>query len=183
MSFEVAGQERISKKELESIERHTFILFLIGKGGSLADAENIMKAGNAILNSGGIALKVETSGKAFTPHQWKNILNTEENEKFFDAFVVLLQYEDNSIYTCGLHNIGMKDIFCNSKKNTNESVNTILSFLYYLLQEKPIIKSGETFSEKEGAPVFKIVEERSILYPEEDLFHNPYGIFRLNPVN
>lgn len=178
-SFEIAGEGRFTEFDLINIEEHTFVVYVIGKGGSQQDAFSVMKAGNAFLNAGGLGLKVETSGKAFTKEQWVEILNYQDEEKFYESFVVILMSEENSIYSCGLHNIGLRDIICDNNLSVEQAVDLLRTFIYYLLFDKPTIISGQTFSVEVDAPRFKIIEGECKIYEKDELFFNPFGIYNL----
>ncbi len=52
MAFEYAGRvNRVSDSFVQTIAEHHYIIYLIEKGGSLVDAEQIARAGNAILKA------------------------------------------------------------------------------------------------------------------------------------
>lgn len=57
-AFRIAGAEQIGAAVLEAIARHTFILYLIGPGGTPALAQEMMELAAQLLNAGGLALKV-----------------------------------------------------------------------------------------------------------------------------
>jgi hypothetical protein len=178
-SFKVAGQGRIQETELSLIEQHTYIIYLIAKGGSPEHAEKIIHAGNAILNAGGLSIKIENSGKAFNATQWRNITDEKGEAKFIEAFVVFIIASDRSVYSCGMHTIGMRDILCDNDLNVDEATELIKLFLYFLLIDKPVIESGHTFRKQVDAPVFLIIEDICKTYPTDDLFFNPYGMYHL----
>ena len=179
LSFQAAGQGRLTETELNKIGHHTFIAYLIGKGGDQAGAARVMIAAGAILNAGGLGVKVETSGKAFSASQWTEISSDEEASKFFDAFILLLREETGAIYSCGLHNIGLRDIICDPALEIDAAIDLIRIFIFYQLYDKPAIQSGQTFSKDADAPVFRIIEETCKTYDRDDLFFNPFGMYYL----
>ncbi|MEO7768609.1 MAG: DUF4261 domain-containing protein [Ferruginibacter sp.] len=181
-SFDIAGQGRFSDSELDNIDNHTFVIYLIGKGGNQSNAEKVIKAGQAILNADGLGIKVETSGKAFTKAQWTQIINYDDESKFYKAFVVMLTTENNLVYSCGLHNIGLRDTICDSDLEVNEVNDLIRIFIYYQLFDKPQIESGQTFSKDAKSPVFRIIEEDCKIYDVTDSFFNPFGMYHLQAI-
>src|SRR5580658_9623948 len=52
-SFKAAGQGKLTDAELNNIDKHSFVIYVVGKGGNTVDAEKTMKAGLAFLNAGG----------------------------------------------------------------------------------------------------------------------------------
>lgn len=181
-SFAAAGQGRLTETELTAIDKHTFVVYLIGKGGTQQAAEKTMLAGQAFLNAGGLGIKVETSGKAFTPPQWTGILNTLSEEKYYEAFVVFLRNGNNAVYSCGLHNIGMRDVICDAGMEPDAAASLIQGFIFYRLFERPVIEDRQTFSENSTAPVYRITEKACEAYAEDDLFYNPYGMYLLSEI-
>jgi hypothetical protein len=181
-SFTLAAQGRLTDEELQAIGRHSFVVYLIGKGGSLQHAANMMRAGIAFLKAGGQAVKVETTGKAFNKAQWKMLSDAHEEQALYEAFVVLLRSEAELIYSCGMHNIGLRDVICDVDATVSEAAELADIFNIYQVIEKPELSSGQTFSTEAGGPVYRIIAEDCTIYPEDDLFYNPFGMYRLQEV-
>jgi hypothetical protein len=178
-SFEVAGQGRLSESELTAVDQHSLVVYLIGKGGNMQNAERVMKAATAFLNAGGLGVKVETTGKAFNKDQWLRLSQSRDEGKFYTGYVILVSTETNSVYSCGLHNIGLSDVICDCSLPIEEALDLVEIFIYYLLVDKPTIKSGETFSKETGAQKFVIIEEECTIYRPDHLFFNSFGMYRL----
>jgi hypothetical protein len=47
--------------------------------------------------------------------------------------------------------------------------------------EAPVIREGQTFSVAQGAPVYRIHEDKGVSYESGSLYNNPYGAWRLVP--
>lgn len=180
-AFSIASQGRLSEDDLDAIGNHTFVIYLLRKGGSTEDAEKMINAGNAILKAGALGIKVETAGRAFTPEQWTEISHTEGIEKFYQAYVAMALAENNEIYTCGMHNMGLRDILFNPGADMKTGIELVSLFICYLLYDKPDIEPGETFSRDADAPIYTILEEGCTRYAEDDPFFNPFGMYRLQP--
>jgi hypothetical protein len=178
-SFKVAGQGRINDRELAMIDTHSFIVYLIGKGGNMIEAEKTMNAGQAFINAGGLAMKIETSGKSFTKAQWAKVMDEQGETKFYEAFIVLLRAKDKSVYSCGMHNLGLRDIVCDPTLESNQATTLIRKFIFHLLKDKPEIRNGDVFSIYPKSPGFKIFEEKCKIYAKDDLFFNAIGMYRL----
>jgi Domain of unknown function (DUF4261) len=178
-AFEVAGQGRLTEAELRQIGEHSLVVYLIGKGGGLPWAELMMLASKAWLNAGGLGVKVDTTGKAFGAEQWVEFVDDEDDAKFFEAMVVLVSDENGSLYSCGMHNMGKPDIECGPELDIDEAEDLIADFAYFLLLDYPVIESGETFSQDEDAPIFRITHHPCTRWEPDDLFFNPFGIYHL----
>lgn len=179
-AFRYAGMvNRVPESFIDSINQHTIVLYLIGKTGSPEAAAGIAKAAQALLNAGGIGVKVETAGKAFTPEHWNTLVKNSGTADLYSMFVVdSITTADGSVHSCGMQNMGLADTIV-SGLEFQESVDLISLFNRYRLIEAPFIKPGHTFSAAADAPVFKITAEVQQPYEGNGIFENPYGMWRL----
>jgi hypothetical protein len=180
-AFADVGQDGLDKPHLSAIDHHTSVVYLLGPGGDFFAAEATMHAGQALLRAGGLGLKVETAGKAFAPEAWAELLADEEPGKFYEAFVALVTGHEGAVYSCGLHNVGLRDAACPPQVATDEAVEVITAFIFYLLYDEPLIYPGQTFATEPGARPYRIGERPCTEYPPDDLYHNPYGRYWLVP--
>jgi len=181
-AFQYASMGKMTEQELQAIGEHTFTLYVIGSGGSVDFAQKMMKVTQALLKTGGMGVKIETTGKAFTPEQWNAICGLEDMGRYYDAFVTKLRMEDNVFYTCGMQNLGLKDAVVGAV-DMNVASYTLDIFSIYQIMEQPEIKAGESFSASEETPEFRIFEEKDNRYPEDDAFYNREGLWVLKPMN
>lgn len=187
-SFEVAGSTTgVCDEEafLDAIEAHQTVLYVVGETGSLQAAEQIARAGAALLKAGGIGLKVESAGKAFTKAQWLDMLENDFNEaSLYKMFVldVLLDSGRGILYSCGMHNLGLKDALFADGQDRAAIMDTLSSFGYYQIVDKPTIHAGQTFSPYHDAPVYRIHEEHDQPNAGHDLFENPFGMWRFEKI-
>ena len=179
-SFKFAGMvNRVSEEFLKKIDKHKFVVYLSAETGDLKSATEIAEAGNAILKSGGIGIKVETTGKAFTKEHWTELLSDFEESNLYQMYVLdSISDGKGTTYTCGMHNLGLKDSIVYNE-DFQESVNLLSIFGYYQLVDKPEIQSGQTFSTDMESPIFEINEERNQPNIGDELFENPYGMWKL----
>jgi hypothetical protein len=179
-SFKWAGLvNRVTDEFLDEIEQHSSVIYIIGETGNLTDARAIAEAGNALLKAGGIGLKVESAGKAFTAEHWTKLLTDFEESRLYEMFVLdSIDDGEGTTYSCGMHNLGFKDTIV-SDVEFQEAYNLISIFGYYQLVDKPIIVHGQTFGVDHDAPSFKIIDEPNQPNKGHELFENPYGMWRL----
>ncbi len=179
-SFKFAGMvNRISEEFLTKVDNHSFVIYISAETGDTESLKSIAEAGHAILKSGGIGIKVETTGKAFTSEHWTELLNNFEESNLYKMFVIdSISDGKGMTYSCGMHNLGLKDSIVYNEE-FQESVNLISSFGYYQLIEKPEIMNNQTFSIDEAAPIFVISEEKNQPNKGDELFENPYGMWKL----
>jgi len=170
---------RISEEFLNDVDKHKYVIYLSAETGDLESAKSIAEAGKAILKSGGIGIKVETTGKAFTKEHWIELLNDFEESNLYQMFVLdCISDGKRKTYSCGMHNIGLRDGIVYNEE-FQESVNLLSIFGYYQLIDKPEIKNNQTFSISAEAPIFVISEEMTQPNKGDELFENPYGMWKL----
>jgi hypothetical protein len=179
-AFSYAGKlTGISESSLAQIDSHNYVIYLISTDIGLEGARAFANAGLAMLNSGGLGIKVESAGKAFDKETWEGLLNDPEYDRLFDLFVVYsLVNEDGSVYSCGMHNLGFKDAIVYGEE-FQDAASLIRIFSYYQLIEQPEIAHGQTFSPEPGAPVFIIEEETEPPYQDDSPFTNEFGMWRM----
>lgn len=177
-AFQNAGEERITEEQLDIIEEHTFTLYLIKEGAGKEIATSMIQAANGLASSGGLGVKVETTGKAFSKEQWNAIAADKSPKRLFDAFVILLRYGEETIYTCGMHNLGMGDSII-SGEDIPFAAKVLQTFCLYRILENPVLSSGETFALNEQSPNFVLTIEPCFIYEPGDPFYNPYKLWRM----
>jgi hypothetical protein len=179
-TFAIAGLvNSVSEPFLNQIEKHEQIVYLISETGSFEKAKALAYAGNAILNAGGFGIYVESTGKAFEKEQWQELLENFEEQSLYEMFVHdSIENKDGKVFSCGMHHLGLKD--CIIYGQSSEEANTALKIWgSYQIIDKPIIKKGQTFGFPPIIPTFRIEEEKNPPYKEHELFHNPFGTWKL----
>lgn len=179
-SFKWAGMaNRISEAFLNEVDKHKYVIYLSSETGNSESAMALAEAGKAVLKSGGIGIKVETTGKAFTKEHWIELLHEFKESNLYQMFVLdSISDGKGKTYSCGMHNLGLKDSIVYDEE-FQEAVHLISIFGYYQLIEKPEIKHNQTFSTSTEAPVFVISEEKNQPNKGYELFENPYGMWKL----
>lgn len=179
-SFRYAGRATgVSEEFLNQIDSHRHVIYLSGSTGSLKEAENIAFAAEAILNAGGLGIKIETAGKAFEKNIWHDILRDFQEHNLYDMFVIDSIIDENgSVFSCGMHNLGYKETIV-SGEEFQEAVDLIRIFGIYQIVDKPTILNNQTFSMTAESSRYRIIDESNQPYKEDELFGNPFGMWRL----
>ena len=180
-AFAAAGHHWITEADLEQLNAHTQTVYVLGPGGNLDNAREMMQVANGLLNAGGLAVKVESAGKAFRREDWAQMCRGTGPLVLYDAYVMFGVGRDTT-YSCGMHNLGYHDAIITSGLPAEEAVALLDAFLKYLLVEQPAIAEGQTFALGPDAPVYRLNLEPCALYPNDDLFFNPFGMWRLTPI-
>lgn len=118
-AFEVAGGGRFPVTELNEIENHTFTLYLSSEGGSLERCRRLMEVASALLDCGGLGVKIESSGLAHTAAKWRELTATEIPDVILTAFVTYVG-DSGDYYSCGMHNLGFRDPYVAGRISAND---------------------------------------------------------------
>jgi hypothetical protein len=179
-AFAVAGRVTgITEDFLEEVDKHNLVIYLSAPTGSMLAAEKIAFAAAAVLKAGGIGVKVETAGKAFDKEQWLSLTQDFQESNLYEMFVVdSLLMNDGTTFSCGMQNLGLKDTIV-SGLPFKEAADLIRIFGYYQVVDKPLILAGQTFMPAQEAPLYRITDENNPPYKDEELFGNPFGMWRI----
>lgn len=177
-AFSVAGRGNLTDEDLNAIASHTFTLYLVGEGGSVDAAKRLLHAANGLLKAGGLAVKVESTGVAHRADQWTELCGHDHVVNLQQAYVTYIG-GDGVYYSCGMHNLGYPDAVVEANISPNDAANLLHTFLRYLLVESPELNNRETFSVDAEAPIYRLFHELCTMYEAGDLFHNPFGVWKL----
>jgi hypothetical protein len=180
-AFKYAGMvNMVSDAFIDEIEQHRNVIYITGNTGNMQEARHISLAASAILKSGGIGIKIETAGKAFEKDQWLSRTDNFEESNLYDMFVVdsIFNGENNSTYSCGMQNIGLKDTIV-FNEDFQYAASLIRIFGFYQIIDKPEIIENQTFSMTIDDPKFRIVNDPDQPYKGDKLFENPFGMWQL----
>jgi hypothetical protein len=181
VSFEVAGKvNELTDEFLEQIDSHNSVVYLTGNSGSFENAYAIAKAAEAILHSGGIGVKTESSGKAFTADMWLSATEQFDEMKLYELFVLETIHDKQSLltYSCGMHNIGFKDVAVYNE-DFYSAYELIRVFNVFRFVDKPVLNDGETFSLSEDHDRYFLHTMKTAPTDGQELFENPYGFWEL----
>ena len=176
-AFRAAGPQ-LSEAVLKQIERHRSVLYLISFELNLAGANALMRAASAVLDVGGLAVKVETAGLAHTATQWQEYCGRQAQHSAHQAFVVYVS--GASSYSCGMHNFGLFDASVNSDdpKQFHDAVELLRTFNWYQISESPQLQIGQSFATQESGPVYQLALAATRFMPI-DSFYNHFGTWQL----
>jgi hypothetical protein len=182
-AFQHAGLfSAMSEEALAAVSAHRMVVYLATRPdqpASHASARAIAQAAAAVLDAGGLAVKVETAGKAFEAAKWRELLAFEEAGPLWELFVVVsIKAADGASFTCGMHNLGLKDALVRNLLAT-DAIQLLRDFTYFGATEQPELAVGHTFSVAVDAPVYQLAEVASQPYADDPDFVNPYGMWEL----
>ncbi|MGZ3475393.1 MAG: hypothetical protein ACXWUG_14775 [Polyangiales bacterium] len=173
-AFEIAGRGQIPPAILAAIERHTMTLYIVTEEhASVPLAIELMKFASLLLDAGGLGVKVECSGAGHSPDTWRqHLANPLPGVAAVSALTVLIRSGDRAS-SCGMHQLGFPDV----DAPLSAGAATLLEFNAFQADHPPLAE-GSTFSLRPDSPRFRPKKQPS-RYPREQLFHNPFGEWRL----
>lgn len=179
-AFSASGASWQNTPAMSAIAGHRSVVYLIAPRGTIAGAEAMIRAAAALLHAGGLGVKAECSGLAHPIEKWHELA---ANLHLFTAHEALVVYvTGGEIYSCGMHMLGLPDAITEGA-DPEDSVELLRMFTRYLFSEAPELREGQTFGAFANSPVFRLQRDHSILYPPDSMFTNPYGYWRLVPVD
>jgi len=196
----------INSSDIKVIDKHTCILHLHNDGSSSRKAPDeairMMQLADELVNLGGSAVRVHSSGIAHSPTSWHRVTSISQKypredlnfwNALFRAYVQLPISSDTSIYTCGMHLLGHPELVAELDvlKETRPDVEIpsasyelFSGFAHYLLAEcqRGEFWSKHTFQTDLEAPSYRIFWEECTLYEDGTAMHNPFGMWRFKPL-
>ncbi|QIF00936.1 DUF4261 domain-containing protein [Roseimicrobium sp. ORNL1] len=181
-SFKVAGQGKVPAETLDRIREHRSVVYLHFPLDLPDQLERVLKYSALLRDMGGIAVKVESCGKAHDWEPWFSLLTGSSFQKY--TAVITLVADADHYYSCGMHHFGLPDSEVSRALPLTDAAHLMNVFNHFLLVDEPTLDTGHTFGIDDGAPRYRLThhqDERHV--PEgDDLFWNPYGVWRLDAV-
>jgi hypothetical protein len=182
-AFQQAGRfSAMSAAAVATVAEHRMVAYLLTQPeqpANTASARAIAQAASALLDAGGLAVKVETAGKAFEAAKWRELLAIEEAGPLWELFVAaVIKAPNGALFTCGMHNLGLKDALVRDLPPA-DAMQLLREFTYFGVVEQPTLAVGHTFSLAADAPVYSLAEVAQQPYEAYPDFVNPYGMWEL----
>lgn len=176
-AFSAVGSHWMDSEAKASIDAHGSVAYLVADGGSDERVQAAMLAGRALLEAGGLGVKVESSGVAHSPDHWRRMCGDMKTLGAYKAFVVVVTGEELA-HSCGLHAFGLHDVLVTGEEPA-AAARVAQAFSRYLYLERPAILDGQTFAASEDAPRYRISASPGVDYGDDELYPNPYGTWNL----
>ncbi|QDT10858.1 DUF4261 domain-containing protein [Planctomycetes bacterium K23_9] len=180
-AYTLAGCGKISDDDLAAIGDHSNALYVSGPSNSPDSAKTLMRFAAALLDCGGIAVKIESTGIAHSAQRWRELTQDGSPPALMRAFVTYVG-SAGSFYSCGMHNLGLPDATLEADVMPETAATLLDTFLLYLISESPEMSDDETFAIDDRSPRYTITKAECTEFPPGNLFHNPHGVWQLRPV-
>ncbi|SFS80796.1 DUF4261 domain-containing protein [Marininema halotolerans] len=178
-SFTHASRGTFTPYLLNDIDQHTFTVYVIAEVKGL-HLQQLIEAGSALLKAGGLAIKIETSGTAYTQEDWLELSATQDPYSLYTHFASHISGGDH-YYTRGMKTFGLPDAAVSSILSLEKASSLLQGFNVYNMMEKPTFHDGETFCLGENEPIYQLQLIDDHRYEEDHVFYNPFGLYQLRP--
>lgn len=177
--FERAGRGELSDATLQAIAAHGSFAFLQFPTPLPSQLAAIVKFCELFRAIGGIAVKIESSGIAHEFDTWLELLAGNAFDQY--RSVVALAGDERSYYSCGMHLFDLPDCSVPRSMAPDVAADVMNRFNMYVLLERPRFEDGHTFSVDENSPRFRLKHVPDVRHAEDDLRHNPQGLWLVMP--
>ena len=180
-TFEIAGQGLISAPLLAEVAAHASVALLLLDEPDYEKARMAGRFARALLDAGGMGVKVDSAGIAHSPERWREACASDDPADLYALFIVLVG-GDGRYFSCGMHNFGLPDAAVPAELGPEAGAYLLNAFNVYRIAERPELEDGETFSLEPGAPRLVLTREpyEAGDDPAEPLY-NPHGRWSLRP--
>lgn len=175
------GMGQIPEEDLAALRDHTFTLYLLSDETGRDVVAKMMDAAVGLLDAGGLVVKVEKAGFSVSATQWREHASVKAAYSLYRSMVALVE-DEKEHFTCGMSAFSLPDCAV-MESDLQTAFEVATEFCCYLMDEAPKFAEGHTFGIAEGAKRYRLSFEDYSYYPPEDMFHNPNGLWRLEPQN
>ena len=81
-----------------------------------------------------------------------------------------------------MHSLGYRDAEAPADLEPESATRLLETFLLYTLRPSAALRDGDTFSTGPDAARYRLRQVECTEYPSDDLFYNPFGMWRLTPL-
>jgi hypothetical protein len=179
-----AGGGRISRRDVERIAAHAVKIHLSGPGGSVDAVHALMKAAAVIIRAGGLGVMVDNSGATHNTTDWLALTNGDDHVGGCYWACVAMTAGGGEAFSSGMHCLGLRDAEMDVPRGMDrEAAGFMLhNFLGYALQSGNVILDGDPLGDEQSA-LFRARARPCTRYAQESPFFNPYGVWRLEPID
>lgn len=178
-SYKLTGNDTFSAEDLTGIRGSNLTVVFRMKLESLAGVWATVKAVKGVLDAGGLAVKIETTGIAYTKDAWYRLSASRDHMELVNHFVIAVQGE-GYLSTYGMCTFELPDVQVDyTGTNVEEVSQTLTEFNLYQMRERRVFGDGNTFratAESKGYVVTHVVDDR---HGEDTMYYNPYGLILL----
>jgi hypothetical protein len=171
---------RLSDGEVKALAAHKVKVHVSGPGGSAEAAKAVMKAATALIKAGGLGVFVDNSGNAHGVDDWLALAGDTQSGGLYWAYVSATG-DRQTVWSMGMHCLGFRDAEVVGVPDRNAAGFLLHNFLGYASQSGIPICDGDPVGGESG-PLFRAHARPCTRFKPGTPFHNPYGVWRLEPI-
>jgi tetratricopeptide (TPR) repeat protein len=177
--FELSGATWIDKKFIAELTRHKSVVYAVSSEQSLDAARGMLTLGAALLQAGGLAIKVDSSGLTHSRQAWLEFAEEPTPLNLLKAYVTLLD-EENRFVSRGMNNFGLPEAAVGSFAAIDSVSHILLGFNLDLISLNVVDPEPGDIWDMEGEIAPWILEGP---LPQDtnpnDPYYNPQGTWLL----
>jgi hypothetical protein len=171
---------RLSPEQIERIASHRVKVHLSGPGGSPDAARAIMDAATALIGAGGYGVMIDNSGNTHGVDDWLALAGDDQPGGLYWAYVGA-GGDAEEVWSYGMHCLGFRDAEVRGGPGNQEMEFLLHNFLGYVYQSGIPVLDGDPLGDEQTA-LFCARAHPCTRFDPGTPFHNPYGIWRLEPI-
>ncbi len=179
-----AGGGSLSREEIERVASHRVKVHVYGPGGSPEMARAMLDAATALIAAGGYGVMVDNSGLTHSPQDWLDLAGDPDAGGLYWAYVsATFDGVEAIAFSSGMHCLGLRDAELPTDDIPDRQIAGFLlhNFLGYTYQSGRTVIDGDTLDDESGA-CFRARHFPCTRFSPSTPFFNPYGVWRLEPV-
>lgn len=194
--------------ELAAIGGHQSVVYVASDhattdDAALAAAQRAQLLVVALIDAGALGVKIESAGLAHGRQRWRELLEQTrdamvrrrqgDEDAAYDFFWGLIDSfvrrpirdADGLLYSCGMHLLGRPDVAVHESAVASPEAGVELLdalAMYQCAEAEPgALADGHTFRPSDEWPRYVLHHQPDLVHPEDDLFFNPWGRWRVDP--
>ena len=181
-----AHDGRLSEEEIARVASYAVKVHVSGPGGSPEAARAVMAAATALVKAGGYGVMVDNSGNTHGVDDWLALAGDPQHGGVYWAYVSMTGGREE-VFSVGMHCLGFRDAevpIPNIPDGPDRQDMGFLlhNFLGYLSQSGVPVLDGDPLGDEEST-LFRARPRPCTRFPPGTPYHNPYGVWFLEPVD
>jgi hypothetical protein len=182
----ILGRRQFTEHDLELAENHSSLLYINIEINTIEDLINVMDIGKAILDTGGIAIKIHSSGVAFTREKWfelRDLIHLRNSKFLYYLYLTFINIyaEFESLETVGMGTFDLPDVVLNLSDGDIKELQRLANAVnLHQIVDGLRFYEGYLFIEEETGFEYRFsffAEDRR--FGKDDVRLNKYGFWRL----
>jgi hypothetical protein len=174
--FRSSCRQSPTEEELAKVQHYSVNIGLIGSGGSLDAALEMMEAGAAIVKAGGAGVFIDNCALAHGGEHWLAMTEDGSPDAVSFAFVGIVRGQ-TEVWTMGMHVLGLREVVM-KRADVEEGGFDIVEVIRYMARGDKSVADGHILADLDG-PRFQVLAAESPTREAGTPMYNPFGRWKL----